>query len=185
MKELINKLKNLRKLAAVYSDYDNCDKFTVGYILKNTSDELLILNISPCGKYDGFSVIRTDDIYRIEHESLYLKKIERLTDKGEISFPEFDCGNSLMDGLMKYSMENEMITLIKIGGGADIVTGFVSDVTDEFVCLKQISDCGEYDGMTLIGKEQISFIASDDEECRCIKRLYMLTKIQTAEKGYK
>ena len=173
MKELINKLKNSCKLAAVYSDDDNCDKFAVGYILKNTSDELLMLNISPYGKYDGFSVIRTDDIYRIEYESLYLKKIERLTDKGEISFPELDCGEYLTDSLMKYSMENEMIALIKIGGGADVVTGFVSDVTDEFVCLKQISDCGEYDGMTFIGKEQISFIASDDEECRCIKKLYL------------
>lgn len=173
MKELINKLKNSRKLAAVYSDDDNCDKFAVGYILKNTSDELLMLNISPYGKYDGFSVIRTDDIYRIEYESLYLKKIERLTDKGEISFPELDCGEYLTDSLMKYSMENEMIALIKIDGGADVVTGFVSDVTDEFVCLKQISDCGEYDGMTFIGKEQISFIASDDEECRCIKKLYL------------
>lgn len=170
MNNIVDKIKNKSDLVAIYANNSDGDKFAVGYILNNTDEEIIMLNINPYGKYDGMSAFLVDDIFRVEYESLYLNKIDRLIEKN-FDFPVIEYNEGIFDGLLKYSKNNNKIVMIKIGNSYEYITGIISEIEKEFISLKQVDQYGIYDGSVIIKKSEISCVVSDDEDCRSIRKI--------------
>lgn len=167
--KLINMINN-NELVAIYSDENNTENFMVGYIRKLTEDKLMIINVGIHGEYDGFSGIYVNDIFRIETNSKYLKKIALLQSYDANDLIIADEYEDVFENLIRMAINKKHITAISFLNGEEI-RGFITECDDSINVL-EIDDYGEKDGENIIKFNTIKKIVIDDIECRAIEKLY-------------
>ena len=79
MLEVLKKCCETKKPVSLYVDPDRPTAFRYGEVLAVNGEELLTLMVSPEGNYDGLLLLSTPDIYRIEVDTQYNKRMEILT----------------------------------------------------------------------------------------------------------
>lgn len=164
--EKLQELKNSKKIASFYTNEYNTSRFNVGYIVEFTDEHFLVAAISPYGKYDGFVLLEVGGILRINTDSLYEEKIEKLTKHYNtvhecISIDE----GSLVSGLIQYACaQNYIVSLELLNSGVYDVQGYVKDVTDEGCIIKQITEYGEEDGTTFVLLSDITKVSCNSED---------------------
>ena len=79
------------KLVAVYSRCDEPEVFDVGYITDITDTFVLLYAVDEYGNYDGYCLRLTENIYRLETDSLYLRAIPATEDmeRGKTDFGNY------------------------------------------------------------------------------------------------
>ncbi len=165
MKSLLTNLKNNNKIVSIYSDTYNTDKFSCGFIA-NISDEFLIIkNISPCGKYDGFLLKSIEKIYRVEFEGKYEKMIERLYEiqnQKHEEIPKFS--GTLLNDLLIFSNKNSFVITIELcDSNLDDIQGYVSKMDDTKVKIESLDENGENDGFSYVMIDDITHISCNTE----------------------
>ncbi|MEH7455181.1 hypothetical protein [Gottfriedia acidiceleris] len=78
MKEQLIKLTNTQDLVEIYNDLGDVDACAVAKVLYVSDDYVILASITPNGMYDGFSLLKTDNIFQINVDSRYLRKINKL-----------------------------------------------------------------------------------------------------------
>ena len=78
MTEILRELIEKQELCAIYTDANDTDKFSVGYILGIDKNSFLMEHIDQYGKADGISCNLIDFIFKVERDTLYCKNIEKL-----------------------------------------------------------------------------------------------------------
>lgn len=122
--ELLKAFKS-NKNCSFYTD-DECDKFIYGKIIALNEDEVAIQMYNTDGTCDGVIVKTVSDFFRIEYDSKYNQKMEKLieTDTFEDSV-EID-GNAVFDSAIKSAIiKNFIVRQIDDYGCDDGVTSFV------------------------------------------------------------
>lgn len=129
---MIELLKNYISVdfpVAIYTNRNNYDRFTVGNIIAVTAEYTLAKNINPHGEFDGYSLINTSTIYRLESDSKYLRKIRKLYDykKGDDRFNISLDGNLLIN-ILQYAIDNKVISQICIDADANDIVGYIDQL---------------------------------------------------------
>lgn len=173
MYEQLKEIYKGKILSSIYSDKNDCDKFSVGYIMSLTTEFILIQHFNPHGGFDGYSVRQIDDIYRIETNSKYLKTIEQLIDcrKSEQTF-EISFNGNLLINIISFSLENSKIVSIDIDADSDNIIGYVKFIKSETIGIYQVSDYGEEDGETTILIENIKEVCMGNLNTSDLEFLY-------------
>lgn len=170
---MIEHTKSDDELISLYTDINNTTKFEVGYIADFNEDDFILERISPEGKYDGYLFGKTQSIYRVELDSIYLNKILKLMKyngmtRRKNSFEH----NNLLLSFMKFAYEDKKILSIELfeSDNQDIV-GRVDKFDSDHCTIMQTSESGELNGYSSCKLGDISFIVCDSEDQQIIAKL--------------
>jgi hypothetical protein len=169
----LNKAKENNKLVAIRTNIENADKFSVGYVLGLNDETISIKAINPQGLPDGIFTILTKDLYGIDLDDIYIRKLViREKDYKKIFsdipapsfFSDFDVNISKI--LLKAIDSRQ---LININFYRDIgLYGFINEMNEEEFVIEVYNEDGEYDGTSVFLIEDIKNIIWDDENIRLI-----------------
>lgn len=136
------------KNCSFYTDVE-CDKFIYGKIIALNEDEAAIQMYNTDGTCDGVIVKMVSDFFRIEYDSKYNQKMEKLieTDTFEDSV-EID-GNAVFDSAIKSAINKNFVVSIELlHSGNENVTGLPLSLKNGICTVRQIDDYGCDDGVT-------------------------------------
>lgn len=159
------------KLVAVYSRCDEPEVFDVGYITDITDTFVLLYAVDEYGNYDGYCLRLTENIYRLETDSLYLRAIPATED---MERGKTDCGNygkTFREVFEKLKTSGEMFMAELFNDRRHSVNGYVDNVTDETLTVDEIDGYGNADGQTVVLIDDISAIWTDTRDIKKLKRI--------------
>lgn len=174
MKKILKKLKNQKKMVGLYYDRDDTEACYNGYIIASDKEYVLFSRITSDGISDGYMLKFCFDIYHVETESPYLKKVEKLYHLRNQSHPSFNFNHEsedLMVDILKTCEElNLVVSLNIIEDDEDYpLVGFVSK-KGKIIEVKELDQCGNPVGCSYVNLHGISSIAIEGlyEESRHI-----------------
>lgn len=135
-------------VVSVFSDREQPEKCAVGYVASISDDQVLINHITPTGLYDGYVIRKLEDIFRIDTDGQYEKKMNQLYTLKKQMHEEFiPCkvkhGN-LFKAALTASQKSELIVNFCIDETEvqDSMIGFVKEVNDNEVVINQVTEYG-------------------------------------------
>lgn len=174
MLDILKKVCKDGDLTAIYTNRNDYDSFSVGYILGVTEESFIIKHLSSRGEFDGYSVRKTDDVYRIETDGIYLKKIKLLSEqkRGNESLPSIDTNGEFLLNAIKYAIDNKFVATICIDESACDIVGYIKSMDNNHVRVLQITEYGENNGETVFPLQEILKLCINDLECMDLDILY-------------
>lgn len=160
-------------LIAVYTNSDETDKFKVGRVIALTEEDVILFEYAPNGRYDGYLLVKTDDIYRTECGGDYLGKIQRLRSRwNDIPEAADIKGEDLIFSLLGFARENRLAVTIQLyDSGLYDIKGFVAEAGAESALIEQLNGNGGRDGCTAVAYRSITCISCDSEDEQALKYL--------------
>lgn len=176
VKEILNKLIKANKVVSIFSDYDNKEKCTVGFIKGFDDVYVLIICIDVNGEYDGIALRKLDCIYRIDFDGIYETKIHRLYELKNEENCEFLFNKSIdiFGQLIKYAISYDKVIEISIDedNEQELIVGTVNSYNeDKIVYIKKINSYGENDGITIINEQDTVTLNCDSRDARDLQLL--------------
>lgn len=158
---------------SIYTDKNDTDKFSFGFIQGVSNDYILIAAITPFGFYDGYTIKSYIDIYRIESQDKYGKKVHKLYLLHEQKHQLVDnlTDNLILD-LIRFANEKHLAVSIELfHSESDDLQGFVADIQGDMVTIEQLDDDGKKDGNSVISLEDITDVVCDSDLQMALKLL--------------
>ena len=161
------------EIIAVYSNSDETDKFKVGRVIALTNEDVILFEYAPNGWYDGYLLVKTDDIYRTECGGDYLEKIQRLRSRwSDIPEAAHIGGEDLIPSLLGFARENRLAVTIQLyDSGLYDIKGFVAEAGAESALIEQLNGSGSSDGFSAVYYNSMTCIACDSEDEQTLKYL--------------
>ncbi len=124
---------------------------------------MLIYHITPYGEYDGYALIKAEDIIRIDYGSEYEKCIEKLFQKTNKKHKHFAVNNdsALFFMLCDYAKENALIVTFETCGAS--ISGFIEKYSDSEMWINVVSEYGKNDGKTVVQIDEILAVFVDTQ----------------------
>ena len=159
--------------ASFYCDKTDNQVHLTGIVTCFNDQELLISHITRRGEYDGFIWVRLDDLYRIDRNGSYEKKIERLyKSKRQIHTDTDFESNDILRQLLCFANENKYIVSLELE--EDMIVGFVDRCDENGVEISQVNDYGEKDGITVVSFDELINVKCDSDYEQDLKLLFEL-----------
>lgn len=160
-------LMNRHQMVSVYSSEE--DFYYTGYI-QAVDDTGLLLSKQNYGGYNNGFVFFTD-IVTFETDSIDTKRHEQMFKIRGIEPKKFEVpeNDNLFETILKICFERKLFcNIYKSENDRNDVTGFISELNQNSICLSCIDKYGEYFGKCYISKSNIYllFIEGDDEQIR-------------------
>ena len=177
-KDILTELYQSQQIALIYTNEEETDKFFVGYVNQMFSNQVIVNNISPYGKYDGICIKMLEDIYRIEIGSQYAKKIERLSQYYNVKHDTIEIvDNNGIASLLNYAKKyNKILSIGLLQSEFVDVVGFAEEINLKQCKIREIDQYGVEDGVCTIQVEDITYISCDGEEEFSRSLLYDIQK---------
>ena len=174
--DCLERFRNSGKVVSLYSDPDNTNKFSCGYILDFDDTYLLMAHIGPVGEYDGYGTIVLDDIYLVGSDRKYENKIEILHSfETKKHIPVKRMVENVILNLLLFAQNESLIVVLDLfSSGLDDVQGFVSSIEDDndTVTIRTVDEYGEENGSELLSAANIAHIFVDTRKESAIKKLH-------------
>lgn len=78
MQKRLSTLVGTDILVSIYTDKDDSDSFTLGYLLQMDNDNILLNVIDSYGEENGFCTIKLSDIFIFDGDKMYAEKMQKL-----------------------------------------------------------------------------------------------------------
>ena len=156
-------------IASFYGDMQNSESHLTGFVGAYDENFLIIKHISPTGLYDGFILIRTRDLFRIDLNGAYEDKVRKLYESKNQVHPNCPSADNLPLSILDYSLKNNKMISIEIGN--DTITGLVNAYNSEYICLFAFDRYGRNNGETVVACDEIMSIAMDTSTEQSIQLL--------------
>jgi hypothetical protein len=172
-----------KEIVLIYTNSEQTQNFSAGIVSEVFNNEVIISHYLPNGKYDGYVVKQIADIYKIETNSKYVKKIKILS---EINKTKHDKLCRVKDDgfftLLTYAYETKKVVTIElIDSGNNDATGFVEQINDKCCTISMIDDYGEDDGVSIFNIDDISHLSCDGDDEFVLKQLHDTLYINQAK----
>ena len=132
----------------------------------------MIAHISRNGYYDGYILRRTDDVYRIDYDGEYEKKIGVLYKVKEQKHKAVDIKNdeSLFLATLRFAKENSFVVSLVFNNGCR--AGLIKNYNDDIIQLYSLNDNGAEDGFAVVKTTEILAIEVDTDYEQDLKILF-------------
>ena len=160
-------LMNRHQMVSIYASEE--DYYYTGYI--QAADETgILLSKQNYGGYNNGFVFFTD-IFHFESESMDTKRHEKLFQLRGIVPERFEVpeNDNLLETLLNICFEEKLFcNIFRSETDANDITGFISELSEEYICLDCIDKYGIHFGKCYIEKSDIYllFIEGEDEQVR-------------------
>lgn len=166
------------RIVSIFSDYNNMEKCTVGFIGNFDDDFVLIKCVNTNGEEDGLAIRRVDNIFRIDIGGEYESKLQKLYRlKGEKHNIYLDKNSdNVFNQILGYSISNNKVLEISIdeNNEQELICGTVESINDNgLIKIKKINFYGYDDGVTFIDVDDIVTLNCDSNDA---KDLFLLNK---------
>lgn len=182
MFKILTELCSSKKLASFYTNYREMNKFTFGRILQVNENEIAIQSLSPDGDDDGITVMNIENIFRVETDSDYSKKMSTLcSDKTLVKYNIAADRDNILNSVLSYVLSEKQVAAIElINSGNDDIVGFVESISNGECKVRQVNDYGFEDGFSYVDIKDITMMSFGDKYC---KRLAKLWQFNNKEQG--
>ncbi len=174
-------LLETKQIVSIHSSEDS-EYFLVGYLIGLDEEYTLLQHINADGRYDGYVMISTADIYRCEYDDEYTNRIEKLYRiRGKKHEDvELEYGNTLI-AFMNWTIKKNYVVSIQNEEENINIQGLIKEINAENIVIQVINDNGEYDGITYM---DISYITRIDCDSTDEQTLKLLLDENTEDKTY-
>ncbi len=165
MRDLLNNIKKGKKVASIFTDMDNTDKCSTGFIGNVSDDFVVIKHISPSGKYDGFLLKSMEKIYRVDFNGEYENRVQYLYRLQNQNHKEIaEKYSSLILDIIDFAEKNSVVISLELyNSGHDDIQGYIKDVDNERLEIRRLDDSGKEDGISMVNISDITYISCDTE----------------------
>ncbi|MDD7314166.1 MAG: hypothetical protein PUH11_00360 [Bacilli bacterium] len=175
--KVLDAYKN-KKLIGIYTDSINPNSFSVGYILHADENSYILYNISPYGKFDGYSCELVEDIIKIEEDSKYLNNIQKLINYYKLDVVDemlFDDSKPIVFNFIEFIKSSNSICSI-LTDNSDIydIVGFIKKYNKKSIEILQIDSDSYEDGIIKINIDNIEKIVCSSNDEKKLEILYKL-----------
>ena len=154
-----------KKISSFYCNPDDCDAHYTGFVERFNDSEILIAHITPNGYYDGYVLKRISDIYRVDYDGEYEKKIEKLYTLRAQKHSRIDTceknNGALLFAVLDYAKDNNLVVSLDFEDSH--ISGLINCYNDTIVKLCSINDNGKKDGLAIVKLDNILSIDLDTE----------------------
>lgn len=167
------------KLIGIYTNCEDLNSFSVGYILYMDKNAYIFYELSPYGKFDGYSYRLIEDIIKIEEDSKYLNNIQKLVDyyKENINYEVFNKSKSSILKFLDYiESSNKICSIQSCNSEIFDVVGFIKKYNKNSIEIQQVDSNAVEDGIIKIKLDDIEkIVCCGDDEVK-LEILYALNK---------
>lgn len=168
-----------KNLYEIYTDVENTDKFTVGYIVAIDEQFIVVEEIDAYGNNDGWTCFYLDDVIRYQAKSRYLDDLSKLCKYNGTGRKSIDLkqNRNLLFSILYNIAQAERICIIELcDSNLQDVVGRVKriDGEKEEITVELVNSYGDIDGETIIDVAKISHISYDNCDTKKIEILQKL-----------
>lgn len=158
---------------SIYTDKADTRKFSFGFIQEYSKEYVLINSITPYGLYDGYIILKREEIYRIEKEDCYGKKLHRLyslqNQSHKLVLKKTD---SWLLNLLYFANASRLaISVELLSSEYNDLQGYVLGVEEDRVIIEQLDGYGNKDGYSVVALNDITFVYCDSDKEIALKLL--------------
>ena len=167
----LRQFRELNILTSLFVDPSNPDDFVAGFIVEVNNRQVLLRSVSPFGRYDGFMVVRLNDITQVLGEDDYALRLAHLLKaRGEDEKITVFCevkpeeNEDLVHALCRAAYEQDMMVTLWLHDDVEHI-GRVQYLDDMRVVIGEVDYFGQNPqpvAMTLREIEMASVGAEDD-----------------------
>ena len=157
------------QMIAIYTDTE--EWFGAGYLLGMDDEIVMIRGLSTDGSDDGITLYRREELVKIETETQYLQRLQKLCLRNETpqSAQTVPCD---LKGALKYASQQKWIVEVQLLASHQCdALGWVDAVDDAYCCICQLDRFGRKDGKAYFALDDISSIKLNSAEGRGIAYL--------------
>lgn len=167
----LNALLAERQIVSIHSSEDS-EYFLVGYIIGMDEEYTLVQHINADGRYDGYVLIKTADIYQCGYDDEYTKRIEKLYYIRGKKHEEIELkSGDILKAFMDWATKKDFVVSIQNEEENVNIQGIVKDVDAENIIIQALTDDGKYDGMVYMDISYITRIDCDSADEQTLKLL--------------
>lgn len=174
LKKIFSESKEKNSFISVYTNKENTEIFSIGIVCDFDDDFILLKKVNLEGSFDGFSILLIEDVYLIEWNDAYLKKMQLII-KNDIVGIEKEVQKLLLanlrfDDFIKLCLIKNFF--ISINSIYDIgFMGYVKNYDGENIVLNNIDSYNKNDGFSLFKISEIEKISLMSVELNTINDL--------------
>lgn len=164
-------------LASVYTNPRDPDGFCAGFVECVSSRHLLMAEVTPWGKLDGWCLRRTTDVYQVLSGEEYEQRLAMLLShyhQQHVTFFEapLDEEDDILQCALKCCREKQRVVSVLIAD--EMITGRVTDLNDLRVTLRLMDFFGRPAEEETIPLRDVEVLSIDTEEERMYELLERL-----------
>lgn len=184
IKELLSRCNKENLLVSIYTNRIEPDKFSVGFIEAISNEQILLKHVTEHGLYDGYAVRKLSDVFRVDVNGLYEKRLLKLYQIQNQKHPEKFLKNKISkDSNLFYetliaAYQDKMVVNICIDETEmqESIIGWVNSIKDMEITVSKISYEGFDDGDSIFDLNDIIKINCDSDDERVIGLLNLNQK---------
>lgn len=164
-KSYLSKLMEQKEIVLLYTDEDDTEDFSSGYIARCTDNEIIMLCLDTCGRYDGVAVKMIEDIIKLEYGGQYSERLKKLNSfKNEMSkFQYIEKDNAFLSVLSYAQVKRKIVKIEILNSENDDVIGYVEEINNNILTVELVDYYGLKDGRAIIDIENINYLECDSE----------------------
>lgn len=154
-------------LLEIYAQ-ENDSKFDVGNLLDFDDEWLLIECFDNFGKFDGYMLIRRENVFKINYQTKYTKDLAKII---QIPTKPLQMVKSHTDLLHKVltTLLNKGIVSVTLSN-SNVIIGEILSIDDLLVSIQVFLDNGIEDGISLFSLDMVSSIQFETRECEAVQQ---------------
>lgn len=175
IKDILTEHQKNKKMIAIYVNTDERENFAVGYVVNVVNDQLLFLNVGLHGEFDGYTAAYIDDIYRVENDSRYIKKMQQLCSFDLSNILKIEKEQSAIMSLINTAFKDNGVIKLSVVEKDNVITGYIVEKNDKFINVLQLDEYGTDDGNSIIEYDDIIQVCYADLDCYDMQVLHKKT----------
>ena len=170
MKSILQQIKSAELICEIYTNRENTDSFSVGYVLSIDNDYAIFQLYDPDGLFDGFRVMTIESIYTLKTNTNYLYKLQKKMVEVELS-KDFSYNDNLLINFLNHVQQtNELCQISVCDSDYYDSVGFVKSIFEDKLFVNQINPKGKSDGEAYIMLPCVTSVDVCNQECEAIKK---------------
>ena len=144
-------------VVSIYSNWNEPEKCSVGFVEDISNDQIILKHITPHGLNDGYAIRKRDDVFRVDLNGQYEKRLltlYNLQGQKHINLLQNKTdkdSNLFKEALLSAQKLNMVINAcIDETEAQESIVGWVKEVNNDEVVISQISFDGLDDGESII-----------------------------------
>lgn len=170
MKQILMKYAGLGCLVELYARADDASRFDAGWVLGVDDRYVILLAMDEKGRRDGLLLRLLENVVCVQADTLYLKKLEKLSSRFIQGRPELPpVRGDLLSWLIRFAEDGRLgISLELADSGGEDVCGTVAQDNGRVLTVRQLDVYGNDDGMAHVPHEHITRMNCDSADERAM-----------------
>jgi len=168
------------EILSVYCNPDDKHSAIVGFAKQIDDDYMICNSVTRYGKYDGYLLRKTENIFRVDYGSHYETSLFRVFTHHKQSHKEIPSNNTVFINYIQFAKDSGFVAYVGIRDHDDgTVSGYIDEIDfdSETFTIHIIAREreGAFDGFTVVSFDDVYYMCCDTEFDRYFQKLNQLT----------